>query len=91
MLIFEKFKAPVVTEKPKYGKVIALTAIGVAAVEAAAFLGLVIAKKIHDSKIEKNVYDEGFELTMQAGELPVDFEVTEEAEDQAAEEANEEA
>ena len=74
MIIIEKIKAPFVKEKPKYGKVVALTAIGVAAVEAAAFLGLVIAKKIHDSKIEKNVYDEGFEITLQAGELPVDFE-----------------
>lgn len=75
MSMFEKFKTPIIIkEEPKYGKVIALTAIGVAAVEAAAFLGIYIAKKIHESRIEKQVYDEGFELTMQSGELPVEFE-----------------
>ena len=89
MRIFEKIKAPfIVREEPKYGKVIALTAIGVAAIEAAAFLGIYIAKKIHDSKIEKQIYDEGFELTMQAGEIPVEFIPEEDAateEDNAAE------
>ena len=70
MLFIEKIVKP---EKPKYGKVIVLTAVAVAAVEAAAFLGLTIAKKIADSKIDKHVYDEGFEVTMQAGEIPVDF------------------
>ena len=76
MLFIER---KVIPQKPKYGKVIALTAVAVAAVEAAAFLGLVIAKKIADSKIEKHIYDEGFEITMQAGEIPVDFEAVPEA------------
>lgn len=83
MKFFENITLPfIVKEKPKYGKVIALTAIGVAAVEAAAFLGVYVAKKIHESKIEKQVYDEGFELTMQAGELPVEFEDEKEPEDE---------
>lgn len=87
MSIFEKFKTPIIIrEEPKYGKVIALTAIGVAAIEAAAFLGIYIAKKIHESKIEKQIYDEGFEFAMQAGELPVEFEINEiESKEAAAE------
>ena len=88
MNIFKKLQTPIIIrEEPKYGKVIALTAIGVAAIEAAAFLGIYIAKKIHESKIEKQIYDEGFELTMQAGELPVEFEINEiESEENAIEE-----
>ncbi len=70
MLFIER---KVIPPKPKYGKVIALTAVAVAAAEAAAFLGLVIAKRVADSKIEKHIYDEGFEVTMQAGEIPVNF------------------
>ena len=85
MNIFDKIKAPFVKEKPKYGKVIALTAVGVAVVEAAAFLGLYIAKKVRDSKIEKQIYDEGFEFTMQSGEIPVEFEAEAEAEEASEE------
>jgi len=86
MLFIER---KVIPQKPKYGKVIALTAVAVAAAEAAAFLGLVIAKRIADSKIEKQLYDEGFEVTMQAGEIPVDFEpvVEPEAEEKPEENA----
>ena len=47
-------------EKPKYGKVIALTAITVALAEAAAFIGLKIAKKVADSKIEPDHSDDDF-------------------------------
>lgn len=74
MSIIDKIKVPFVKEKPKYGKVIALTAVGVAVAEGAAFLGLYIAKKIHDSKIDNQINDEGFELTVQQGEISVEFE-----------------
>lgn len=74
MLFSKKPEIIVEVQKPKYGKVIALTALAVAAVEAAAFVGLLIAKKIADDKIEKYPYDEGFEITMEAGEIPVEFE-----------------
>ncbi|MBQ8408130.1 MAG: hypothetical protein IJY39_04630 [Clostridia bacterium] len=83
MYIIEKIEKYVKPEKPKYGKVIALTAVAVAAVEAAAILGLGIAKKIIVAKAEKQAIEEDFEITMQAGELPVEFEA--EAEVEAAE------
>ena len=73
MINIDNFLAPFVKEKPKYGKVIALTAVGVAAIEGAAFLGIYIAKKIHDSKIEKQIEDEGFDFSVQSGDIPVEF------------------
>ena len=60
-------------QKPKYGKVIALTALAVAAVEAAAFVGLLVAKKIAEDKIEKQPEDEGFDVATEADELSVEF------------------
>ena len=81
MINFDKLAAPFVKEKPKYGKVIALTAISVAAIEGAAILGAYIAKKIHDSKIEKHIEDEGFELIVQAEDVSVEFETEENAEE----------
>lgn len=74
MLFFKKPEVIIEVQKPKYGKVIALTAIAVAAVEAAAFVGMLIAKKIADDKIEKDIYDEGFEVATETDEIPVEFE-----------------
>ncbi len=74
MLFSKKPEIIVEVQKPKYGKVIALTAIAVAAVEAAAFVGMLIAKKITDDKIEKDPYDEGFEVNTETDEIPVEFE-----------------
>ena len=74
MLFSRKPEVIVEVQKPAYGKVIALTALAVAAVEAAAFIGLLIAKKIADEKLEKELYDEDFELAMEAGEISVEFE-----------------
>ena len=74
MINFNKLLSLFVKEKPKYGKVIALTAISVAAIEGAAILGAYIAKKIHDSKIEKLIEDEGFEFIVLAEDIPVEFE-----------------
>ena len=73
MINFDKLLAPFAKEKPKYGKVIALTAVGAAVIEGAAILGIYIAKKIHDSKIEKLIEDEGFDFSVQSGEIPVEF------------------
>ena len=73
MFFFRKPKIIIEVRKPKYGKVIALTALTVAAVEAAAFLGMLIAKNIAEDKIEKNPYDEGFEVNTEVGEIPVEF------------------
>ena len=74
MINFDKLLAPFAKEKPKYGKVIALTAVGAAVIEGAAILGAYIAKKIHDSKIEKLIEDEGFEFIVLAEDIPVEFE-----------------
>ena len=74
MLFSKKPEIIIEVQKPKYGKVIALTAITVAAVEAAAFVGMLIAKKISDDKIEKNPYDEGFEVNSEADDIHVEFE-----------------
>ncbi len=75
MLIIEKIQKYATPQKPKYGKVIALTAVAVAAVEAVAILALYAAKKAADAKITPPApYDEDFEVTMSAGEMPVSFE-----------------
>ena len=71
-------------EKPKYGKVIALTALTVALAEAAAFIGLRIAKRIADSKIEPNHSDDDF-IHANIEDCSVEFEA-EETEDEATEE-----
>ena len=70
-------------EKPKYGKVIALTAITVALAEAAAFIGLGIAKKIADSKIEPDHSDDDF-IHAHTEDCLVEFEAEE---DESADEA----
>ncbi len=82
MLIIEKVQQYVKPKKPKYGKVIALTAIAVAAVETVAVLALYAAKKAADAKIvPPSPYDEDFEITMSAGEMPVKFEAAPKEED----------
>ena len=80
MIMLDKIKAQFIKEKPQYGKVVALTAVGVALVEGAAFLGFYIAKKIHASKIEDQINDEGFELSIQQGDVSVEFEAEDKTE-----------
>ena len=79
MLFSRKPQIIVEVQKPKYGKVIALTALAVAAAEAAAFVGLLIAKKITVDKIEKQPEDEGFDVAADTDELYVEFESEDEA------------
>lgn len=66
----------VVQEKPNYGKVILITAITVALVEAAVIAAIFIIKKIKDSKIEKfhHAMDDGFDTLTDVDEVHVEFE-----------------
>ena len=66
----------VITEKPNYAKVIAITAITVAVVEAAIFAAVIIAKKIKEAKTEKlhHALDDGFETLANVDEVHVEFE-----------------
>lgn len=66
----------VIQEKPNYAKVIAITAITVALVEAAVIAAIFIIKKIRDSKIEKfhHVMDDGFDTLTDVDEVEVEFE-----------------
>ena len=66
----------VIHEKPNYGKVIAITAITVAIVEAAIIAAIFIIKKVRDSKIEKMhpVMDDGFDTLTDVDEVHVEFE-----------------
>ena len=66
----------IIREKPSYGKVIAITAVTVAVVEAAVIAAILIIKKIRDSKIEKphHAYDDGFDTLTNVDEVHVEFE-----------------
>lgn len=66
----------VITEKPNYAKVIAITAVTVAVVEAAIFAAIVIVKKIKESKIDKHHHalDDGFETIANVDEVHIEFE-----------------
>ena len=71
--------------KPKYGKVIALTAITVAAVETLAIIGIATAKKIIQRKRAEAHIDEDFIMIPHTEDCSVHFEVTEEASDEISE------
>ena len=75
-MLDSQFPEPIViTEKPNYAKVIAITAITVAVVEAAIFAGIFIAKKIKEAKAQKNhALDEGFETLANVDEVHIEFE-----------------
>ncbi len=66
----------IIREKPNYGKVIAITAVTVAVVEAAIIAAVVIIKKIRDSKIKKpnHDYDDGFDTLANVEEVRIEFE-----------------
>ena len=66
----------IIREKPNYGKVIAITAVTVAVVEAAIIAAVFIIKKIRDSKIEKphHLHDDGFDTLTHVDEVHVEFE-----------------
>lgn len=66
----------IIREKPNYGKVIAITAVTVAVVEAAVIAAIFIIKKVRDSKIEKphHAYDDGFDTLTHVDEVHVEFE-----------------
>ena len=69
----------VISEKPNYAKVIAITAVTVALVEAAIFAAIIIAKKVKESKIDKlhhhhHAHDDGFEAHANVDEVHVEFE-----------------
>lgn len=77
--MFNFFKKPepiIIHEKPNYGKVIAITAVTVAVVEAAVIAAIFIAKKVRDSKIEKQnqPLDEGFDTLANVDEVRIEFE-----------------
>lgn len=73
--MFNKHEPIVVTEKPNYAKVIAITAVTVALVEAAIFAAILIIKKVKESKIEKHHHalDDGFETMSNVDEVHVEF------------------
>ena len=66
----------IIREKPNYGKVIAITAVTVAVVEAAIIAAIFIIKKIRDSKIETphHAYDDGFDTLANVEEVRIEFE-----------------
>ena len=77
--MFEFFKKPepvIIHEKPNYGKVIAITAVTVAVVEAAIIIAALIIKKARDAKLADgaNVLDDGFETIANVDEVHVEFE-----------------
>ena len=76
MFNFKKPEPIVITEKPNYAKVIAITAVTVAVVEAAIFAAIIIVKKIRESKIDKHHHalDDGFETIANVDEVHVEFE-----------------
>ncbi len=72
-LVFKETKQQ---KKPKYGMVIALTALGVAAIETAAVVTLSVLKKISDSKRTAPDFDTDFDSATE--DCTVDFEKLEE-------------
>ncbi len=68
-LVFKETKQQ---KKPKYGMVIALTALGVAAIETAAIVTLSVLKKISDSKRTAPDFDTDFDSAIE--DCTVDFE-----------------
>ena len=66
----------IIQEKPKYAKVIIITAITVAVVEAAIFATIFIIKKVRKAKLEKqnHAYDDGFDTLSDVDEVHVEFE-----------------
>ncbi len=66
---FKRVEEP---KKPKYGMVIALTAVGVAVVETAAVITLALYKKLRDKKIASQNFDTDFESYSE--DCSVDFE-----------------
>ena len=73
MFIFKAHQEP---PKPNYGKVIALTAITVAAIETAAVIGIAIAKKVIDAKRKTSHIDEDFIMIPHTDDCAVHFEET---------------
>ena len=79
MLHPKELEPIVITEKPNYAKVIAITAVTIAVVEAAIFAALIIAKKVKDAKIKKHLHhhhahDDGFDTHANVDEVNVEFE-----------------
>lgn len=77
--MFNFFKKPepvIIHEKPNYGKVIAITAVTTALVEAAIIATIFIVKKVKESKIEKHNHalDDGFDTLANVDEVHVEFE-----------------
>ncbi len=77
--MFEFFKKPepvIIHEKPNYGKVIAITAVTVAVVEAIVIFAVLIIKKARDAKLadSANTLDDGFETIANVDEVHVEFE-----------------
>lgn len=72
-------------KKPKYGMVIALTALGVAVIETAAVVTLSVLKKISDSKRTAPDFDTDFDSVTE--DCKVDFEKLEETPEQSENDA----
>lgn len=64
-------------EKPKYGKVIAITAVTVAIIEALVIAGIVIAKKLSKKETDDH-HDDDFIMIPDTEDCSVCFEETEE-------------
>jgi hypothetical protein len=64
----------IITERTNYAKIIAITAITVAVVEAAFFIGWYIVKKVRNSKIEfHHALDDGFDTLKVVNDVKVKF------------------
>ena len=76
-------------KKPKYGMVIALTAVSVVVVETAMVIGAAIAKKIADQKIASQNFDDTFDSDVEHHECEIAFESDKEEETETPEESAE--
>ena len=61
-------------KKPRYGMVIALTAVSVVVVETAMVVAAAVAKKIADKKLAAQNFDDTFDTDVEAHECEVSFE-----------------
>ena len=74
--LLKDVKTVIVQEKPRYGKVILMTIIGVVIIEAALVTAAIIVKFIRNSKIEadSDEYDHYFDPSARVDDVVVEFE-----------------
>ena len=74
--LLKDVKTVIVQEKPRYGKVILMTIIGVVIIEAALVTAALIVKFIRNSKFEadSDEYDDDFDPSARVDDVVVEFE-----------------